>query len=328
MSTVFQDTFAHYGNSNVAEKYNSVTGTVAVTTGGYQSRNYLSITTGEILKTLDAFYGTIYGGFRIRSPLLDSANNALVEIDDGGVEQITLYQLDDGTYQWKRGGSILGTSTFAVSANNWDFLEFKAVIASGTGGSVEVRVNEAVILSVTGIDTELTGNNRMNGVRIMANAARHIMDFYLDNVGYHGDQAGFAMLPTGDGAYEEWAQSTGTTNWELLDENPPSMSDYIESSTAGQQASVTMPGPSGAPANYNVGSVQVGFLAVKTDAGFRQIRAGIRIGGTIYYHTKIYNLDTSNKYYLWVWDENPATSSAWTQAELVAGLEPVVEMYA
>jgi hypothetical protein len=46
-----------------------------------------------------------------------------------------------------------------------------------------------------------------------------------------------AYLPTSDGIYQDFDLSTGTDAYALLDENPPTVADYVSSATVGHKVS-------------------------------------------------------------------------------------------
>ena len=68
--------------------------------------------------------------------------------------------------------------------------------------------------------------------------------YYIDNLtmgtgGWCGDVRYEALLPTGDTATEDWTRSTGSDSYALVDERPPSGTDYLSSSTNGQKTVVS-----------------------------------------------------------------------------------------
>lgn len=192
------------------------------------------------------------------------------------------------------GGTLLGRSDPCVAAGGHHHFELKSKIDNSVG-YIEVRINEVTVLNLTGIDTQNTSN---------ATAAQAVVgkgggtvsagftSFDLDDamawdddasdpentvVDWVGDKGAYWLPLNADTATADWALSTGATGYTLLDEVPPSSSDYI-SDTSGTARSIF--GVTSLPGNV---SEVIAFMPVirarKEDSGSVTLRGGIVVNG-------------------------------------------------
>lgn len=99
-------------------------------------------------------------------------------IDVGNDVQVSVAVLTSGLLQIRRqNGTQLAISTRRVTANTWNYFEFKATI-DNTAGAVELRVNGEVWCSASGVDTQQTANAWANQLRL----GSYFNDFGFDDV--------------------------------------------------------------------------------------------------------------------------------------------------
>jgi hypothetical protein len=212
---------------------------------------------------------TLYVGVAIRFNTLGSQRTIGILAPDGatihcgfGVNalgQLTIYG---------PAGTVIATSaTSPVLVNVWNYFEVKVVIHDTTG-SVEVRMNEAVMVSFSG-DTrngaattcgfvDATGFNSAN---------TDFDDFYIDDAAYQGDVTVVSLAPNGNGSSSGWVGSDGnsTDNYLLVDDPTTSnVTDYVGASASGTLDLYTMVD---IPAGYSVIAIQEVIYAQKSDAG-------------------------------------------------------------
>lgn len=217
---------------------------------------------------------------------------------DGDIPQVDVVLHTDGTLEVTRNGVTLGrTSSGATSItqDTYYFIEIKVRIHQ-TQGSVHLRINSQLVLALTNIDTQHSPNAQMTQV-VFGNPRVGITppldplqvewtyydDVYvLDTTGpaphqdFLGDCRVLCGVPIGQ-ELTEFTPSAGT-NWEAVDERPPSVADYNEAATVGQRDRFQYE-PLPALVNPLVYGVQLSLYATNPDVGPRQIAAHCLSGG-------------------------------------------------
>ena len=223
--------------------------------------------------------------------------------------------------------TLLGsTASLLLPANGWFFMEAKVVLHD-TNGSVEVRLNgsSTPVLNLTGINTKtVTGTKTVfDNIRIGGSDKAHLFDdFYAVNGAgsaptntFLGDCKTELLLPNAEGDVLEMSMSTGTTHYTLVDENPPSGSDYVFSDVMDKidvYNLTNLASTGGTPI-----AVSTRLVAAKSDAAFRQVADVLRSGGANYPGPdKV--LTPSYQTFIETYTLNPATGLAWTLADVNA----------
>ena len=328
MSLLFLDSFDHYATADLTAKWTSITNTPAITSGGRRSTNCVELQSGEhVKKTLAPGDTTGVVGFALNPGNPSSAFDVFYFMDVAS-QQVGVRVLSNLTLQVQRGGSTtLGTSTLALNASTYYYIEFKALI-SNTVGTYEVRVNGVNWVSGTGADTQATANAVWNGIDVVGGNGTALVDdlYVLDGVAsadptypdntFLGDVRIDALFPTAEGTTIEWTPSTGTNNAALVDETPPDTTDY-NSAAATEKDTYTMPDVpvSGAL----ILGYQVCLYLEKTDAGACTVAPVIRSVGSDYVGTAIAPSNGSYAYFLAPYSVDPATNLVPTEANWNAG---------
>jgi hypothetical protein len=194
-----------------------------------------------------------------------------------------------------------------------------------SGGVVQVRLDGAQVLSVTG-DTCNAGTAEIATVRFsnhfVASGTRHLLrldDVYLcDTAGsrnndFLGDIRVVTLQPNADTAQADFTPSTGSVHCSLVAEAPDDDGDtsYVESGTVGHKDLYGYQDLTATPAA--IMAVQLATVARKDDAGNRSLRAVIKSGATTADGaTRV--LGTTYALYDDRFEVDPATGSAWTKA--------------
>ena len=143
-------------------------------------------------------------------------------------------------------GNPLGESQEFPTPSNWNYLEWR-VYLHASAGTVEVRLNQAVIISLTGINTGVSGNIHAEfGCGAETSQQFDIDDMYvLDDGGtdteyqsFLGDVCVKGALPTSDGSPSAWTPSTGTDRYAVVDDAPTTAApedDYLSDTGYVQQ---------------------------------------------------------------------------------------------
>lgn len=298
---------------------------------GSADQHYVQLPFGSNLST-------IYIGFafRPRVTLLTSTPLFGMWNEGNSVYNTIAYLMNNGSIRIQGtnfGSSPLTAATVAVDAcrpGNWSYIEYKVVIASGTGGSVIMRVNGVEVFNVTGIDTQETGTTAshlrlfgMDGDADTQNGQGCFDDVYISDSAFLGPIKIEHILPNGDTADEDFTLSTGADSYALIDDNPvDDDTTYIESNTPTDKTLVDL-----AALTYiasDVKAVQVN-LTSKVDTGTMNQIPKVKSGTTEGSGTTQGISTTTYKTTKHVFETNPDTAAAWAVSE-VNGMQAGVEV--
>jgi len=329
MAYQFADGFDHY--STLSELWETTSGTCTIGTAyrrfappsglpgqglytsGYARKNLLSNQATLIPKV--SFYATA----------LPPTSAEIFGLYDGTESQVAICITAAGAIAvytgWAHvGGNILigSTGPGLVSANQWHGIE--ALITIGSSGSVEIWLDGAQVLSISGVNTQFSSNAFANQLQVNDGT----VPVYFDDVRVWDtsgttqnaplgaslqDSRLITKLPSGAGAYAQFTPNGASANWQCVDDNPPDGdTSYVSGSSAGLMDAYDAPtaGFSAAPA-----MVLARAYARKDDAGTRQLAVGVDSGG----HTAVGPTATLGSSYAFVdgcITEDPNTSAAWT----------------
>jgi hypothetical protein len=222
-------------------------------------------------------------------------------------------------------GTQLGSdSANALTANTWYYIELVTTTDNSTG-TVAVYVNGSVSgwINLTGQDTQQSANAYTNAFAL--GCSSNAVNQYFDDVytvsgsgGTHTTRLGDVKCvavnaSTGDGAVAQFTPSTGTDNGAMVDETTPDGdTTYNASAAAGNIDTYAFPaiGVSGTIYGLNIHN-----WVLKTDAGTCDAQSVARISSTNYLGTQT-GVSTSYGYLSELYEQSPATTAAWTEAEI------------
>ena len=190
-----------------------------------------------------------------------------------------------------------------------------------TTGSIDIYKDGVSVLSYSG-DTDTDIAPASVHFRGLTTNAREM--FVSQVIVADVDTKGWKLQthsPDGAGTNGSW-----TNDYTAVDEFVYDPNDYIETNTANQLETMNVTDINAAYSTYNVQAVIVGSRNAN-DAGsaVADVQMVVRTGGTDYSSPNAGLVkDGSDKSVTHVWETNPNTSSAWTQAE-VNGLEAGVK---
>lgn len=294
--------------------------------------NVLQLNDGDYIRhTLPAF--TDVSGCALRyhtsgfPPLATSVHQIIQFMSsDGSTPHVTIAASADGYIQAYRGnsgtGTLLGQSgTPSLVTGAWQHIEAKVLI-SDTIGTVEVRVEGVVVLSLAGQDTR-SGGATSDVYSIKHDYVSHVgqeYDMYLKDFAYW-DDAGtlnndfmgsigvYELIPNGDTSLT-WSLSSGSTGFSLIDEAPPVDSDYIYASdpapAADKMSLTNLP-----PDVTSVRGLITVVRSLKTDGGDGNLQIGMVSGASTALGSDR-PITTAATYWQDVFEVDPATSAAWT----------------
>lgn len=269
---------------------------------------------------------TIYIGCRVRIGSIPISNTNLFSYREATATSglhLSMLITTSGTIQVRRGnigGTLLGTTTTALTANTWTYIECKVTI-SDTVGVVEIRFNGSATpdLNLTSQDTKNGGNTYCDGFFFGGNNINlDFDDFYIDTTTFHGDVEVTTIVPDGAGASAQFTPSAGS-NWQNVDELPvDNDTTYNESNTVAHKDRFTF-GNLPADADTVIG-VQVSAFAKKQIAGPRDMRLvafdGTTEGDGALTHTPAVG---DYSWFVTMFEDHPSGAAAWTTGEVDGG---------
>lgn len=218
------------------------------------------------------------------------------------------------------GSTLVGESAGGlITVSSWFWLEAKVIPGDGTGQIIAKMNNTDVVLNLTGLT--IAGPFTRVQIGCVANSSGSNSVDYDDWVwwsGTGGDITDFMNdtflivgAPTADTAVADWTPSTGSTRYNLIDEDVPDSADYIQSTAVGDACEFTHPA-----FNLGVGSIAAiasQTRALKSDAGAASYKTGIKSGSASCMSDEI-ALATGAVVHKHICERNPDGNVLWTQA--------------
>lgn len=350
MALLFMDSWDHFAYTDITEKWTQIVpgntgdasglaaaagrhGSTALKLG---STANTAAQTNALARVLTPADNTIVLGVAFNSvsafASLENANvgpltvgingtSALVVILHAAAEQCWIRLNTNGTLSAMRSTTVLGTTSAALTAGTFTFVEILLTIHN-TAGVVTIRFNGATVLDLASQNTRNGAANAWNEIRFGFYSATglaltlHYDDLYvLDGTGsapwntFLGDCRVDACYPTAAGASAGWTPSAGA-NYECVDETAPNDdTDYVSTTAVATDTFTVQDAP---VALAQVFGVQHCLSAKKTDSGICTIAPVVRQSGVDYVGSDLFP-GTSYAYLLGVQATNPATGAQWTE---------------
>lgn len=199
--------------------------------------------------------------------------------------------------------------------NSWFWVEAKVI--AGSPGSVVLRINgNEYTFPVTTANIGCVGIGGVGGSTLDAGDVTFDDWVVWDdtdtiNNNFLGDTWVLPADPDADGAISQFAPSSGTNRWSLVDERDPSDADYITANSAGDAnefSHVALNLPVGA-----VAAIATQTRAFKTDAGASSIRVGLKSASQTSMSSEM-ALSTGATVQTHIANRNPNGDIPWTQA--------------
>lgn len=222
-----------------------------------------------------------------------------------------------------RGGAVLAESAQdVISADAWRHIESE-VTFSATVGTAKVWIEGVEVINATGLNTgsvdcaQVSFTHNDDGAGFGTRC--YIKDLFIrdglgtTNNGQIGPVTVYKLDPNAD-VSSGWT-STGSSDFDVLDDAPPNDASYIEAGDPPPAASIMEMTdlPSDVVGVRGVISVMRG---IKTDSGDGNIQVGLSPNGTDWDDGTDYAMTTTEAYYHDVSEISPATSASWTPTEV------------
>lgn len=303
-----------------------------VQTGGPLGDNYLSLTAGG------HFYRPIPGGpytsgfvgWRSRATYVNGDSPTVILQSSGATAQLTVtFNTNTGVVSLNAGATVLGsTAAGAIASGGWNYFELGFTIATGTGGSAQLKINGATVINATGVNTSPDGTNvNVNyfGANVVSGSGGGdllaLTHYYFCDATGSAPQNTFlgpvrvqALNPASNDVVQFTANGLAS-NWQNAAQVPPSSADYNSDATVGDQDTFncgTM-----AASLTTVFGVVVKALAASSDAGARSAQTVLKSGSITDVGTST-ALGTTGALLQSVYQTDPNTSAQWTAAAVNA----------
>ena len=239
----------------------------------------------------------------------------------------------DGLLRAYTGGktTLLGTSSTAMTADAWHVLEIRVQITSTTAGIIEVWQDGTRVINFSGDNTSTTTASVQSvAIGHFGNLLNSTVGSYIAfddiaindtagtvNNGRPGDGRVVLLAPNGAGSSTQWVRGGTDTgaNYSQVNELPPSMTQYVGSSTVGNRDLYALADLTVSVQSINV--VELLTLAQNSDTGGGSIGPTLKSGATVSENAAV-SLGTSAGYVTSRWETDPNTSAAWTAAAVNA----------
>jgi hypothetical protein len=340
MARLFTDSFDHYDSSRLLDKWSNQIGySQSIISGVAGATNNCLRVPGNsrIYKNLATSYSTLTFGSRFRVDNLQTFNEVVEFFDSGIVQTVIAVDVAGGIQAWLGPGSygiggfdgstLIGQSSAKnlVSSLNWCYIEVQVVFATGSTGSVSVRVNGQTVIAATNVKTAYTSNASANQIALTSTnglPTAYFDDLYVNdnsgsvNNGFDGDQRIVCLYPAGVGSSTGWSANGAASNWQCVSENPPDDdTTYASASAAGLVDLYTTTSLPNASEIGAIAAVQMVLDCKTDDGGSATISPCFGNGGTpsVGPATAInssYNMALEN------FGQNPLTSANWAVSDM------------
>lgn len=261
---------------------------------------------------------------RLWLPALPGFTTACIRfLDNVNALQSNMYITPTGAVgicngSYGHGGIVLGeTAVPVIAANSFNHIEFKVYVTGGTG---EVRINGATVLTVTGAmgfayQVSLGTGNDYNGTPSRTDYIKDLVVWCGNgtrNIDFLGTVSVLGMVTNSDVALN-WTPSTGTTGFNLLANTPPlDGTQYLTAAYPAPAASVF--GLTDLPLNVtSVRAMISQTRARKVDGGDGSLQSSL-VSATVPVNGASRPITTAFTYYEDVFETDPNTTAAWTPA--------------
>lgn len=340
----------------VTDKYASVTFTQAAV---FEAGRYHGYALGRVVGS-----GSSAIDFRIQTPVLGDDSTWVISLAQfcaypvsvggsnrvpgiilqrDGSTQLRADVLDYGDGNWYVSvtvGTVEILRTDPIQQATWHRLEMKVVL-SHTNGSVEIRLDESTVASVSGVKTTSLVSALANQVEFVAHSQATTSSVYaIDDIvilnstaetitfegftvstaDFIGDVAIGSMYVEAAGSNSAWTPNGASPNYACVDEADVRNGDTDYVSASGTAVIDEYATRWAQLAHGHMLGLQLGVHARIASAGLRTLKHSVRASSTRSADSGR-DLTSTSYVYTWsVWSYNPVTGLAWT-AEVLDGLE-------
>lgn len=330
MALLFIEGFDAYGTTDnvtpvgMARKWSdgSVSSFSRVRAGRLTGKS-MSLDPGNGVGFVIAATQTLILGFGFNAKTANLAESSIVEFRDGSTIGINLRRQTTGEWSIYRGTTHLATTSGdALPADTWCYVELRVKV-DNSAGEYELRVNGNLLLSATSVDTQGGSNAYTDTIRLVATNVSGVWQWYddlylIDETGstnntFLGPVKVETIFPSADNTVA-CTPSTGVNNYAVVDDNAVNDdTDYV----TGDATDADLYDYPSVDSNVIFG-LMVNTVCRETDASPLDIVQLAKSGSTTGSSAAETIGSTSYVMRKAIFEENPDTSSAWTNSEVNA----------
>ena len=335
MAIIWFDGFERYSGTGIMSQYYSqvtAQGSVGITTGRYDGQcltlgsQYVTQpgTTG-LIRTLTSTVTSISVGVAIYlTRTINGTNNPVVTLMNGSTTIAYVGLSDTNLIVGNNGGTVSVNLPKVFNTTQWNYIEIEAV-TSLTSGIFNFYWNGELLYALSGSPVKSSTNIiAIDSVRLSPpygsgfGPALQYDDFYITNTSTRLGELHIAGLkPSADTAQKQWVPSTGTTNYNLVNDLlKTSDTTYVQTVNAGDKDYYDIQDISSVTSiSGSVLAVGVYGVGNKSTFGPASAQLAVKSNTTESFGTAQVLYETTNIIIPSITMEtDPATSSAWTTA--------------
>jgi hypothetical protein len=184
--------------------------------------------------------------------------------------------------------ATLGISAGTYAINTWYHIQVKYIFSSGAAGTIEVKVDDTVVISLTGINSS-GGAAQINMIyleySVGASGSAYFDDLYLvDGTGainnnYLSTVGVYTLVPNAVGGSTQMTATGAASNYLCVNDIPPDNSTtFVAPTAAAQWDSYAMSNLAGAPTQFN--GVFVKMRGQKATTNSAAVQLNVTSGGS------------------------------------------------
>lgn len=243
---------------------------------------------------------------------IDNTTIATLEVQSTGAIELVV-----------AGDTSYSTNVPVITANAWWHIEDKIDLTNGT---YELRMEGKPVLELTGLTFnratvyQIAHATEVSGIG--AFTTWFLKDYVLWNGGgsqnndFLGAVRVLNLIPTSDVSLGGWVPSTGTTGYDILDNNPPDDGIYLSADDS-PPAAMSFELSDLPPDITSVRGLVTYVRASKVDGGDGQLQVSL-ISGANEDNGADRPITVAQTYWRDISELNPTTASAWTPSEVDA----------
>jgi hypothetical protein len=242
-----------------------------------------------------------------------SGHGQFIRLMHGESAQFGMSISDIGEVKIWRGNTMVAASApNIIKTQDWHYLEMEYV-GHTTAGRATVYLDGVEIIDFRG-NTQASAPYGFNGLHLNGgNVSSFCYDdmYVIDEATRIGERRIETLRPNGDISGNQFLPSTGSTGFNMLDDEFVSVDDFVSATALGAKDLFNFTNLTTTP--NKIDAIQLNVWATKTDAETRQMRTLVK-SGSVETESGDYNLPTNHLNMNRIENKDPATNEPWTPA--------------
>ena len=272
---------------------------------------------------------SLHMGFHIYQTGFETRDNGepiVATFNINGTEQCHVGMNSSGVPVAYRAGTVLATGSSGFSTGTWHWFEV-FMVNDNSQGRIKVAIDEVTVIDFSG-DTEnsiegmefirIEGIDSTTNTQNIDNLFCRVSSSIESDPTFYGECYVRHTVPDADGNHTAWSSTSSPTLYTEVDDLTfDSPETYISSSTDTNKASFSHAALNlDNPGDDVILAVQLDHHATHHVAGNGKIKPFTRISSTDYSGDEAGIAHGGYERSWYIWENSPATASAWTEAEI------------